>query len=195
MLYVTSPDAGALFRIDPKTGKIKDKMALAGCLPTGLAINPKSDQALIACTTNVMSLDLRTGKSESFGQVAGGDVVSYSAKGDRFLVASPQKMRDSAIAIFGGDPIAYVTSVVTDAHGKSAAYDETNDVIYTPDIRPNKAGLSSFRTPAGNSSLPSLLPSLGIFLLLLVAIGIVFFFVGRAADPIRRPEPVVLPKR
>jgi DNA-binding beta-propeller fold protein YncE len=194
MLYVTSPDAAALFRIDPQTGKIKDKLALAGCLPTGLAINPKSNQALIACTTTVISWDLRTAKSENFGQVAGGDVVSYSAKSNRFLVASPQKTRDSAIAIFGGDPIAYVTSVVTDAHGKSAAYDETNDVVYTPDIRPNQAGLTSFRMPAGSSSLPSLLPSLGIFLVLLVAIAVFFFFVGRSADPIRRAEPLTVPK-
>ena len=192
MLYVTSPDAGALFRIDPNTGKTKDKIMLAGCLPTGLAINPRSNQALIACTNSVMSRDLRTGRSETFDQVAGGDVVSYSVKTDRFLVASPQKTKESAIAIFGGNPIAYMTSVVTDAHGKSAAYDETNDVVYTPDIRPNKAGLSGFRIPAGGPGLPSLLPSLAVFVALLVAIGVFFFFVGRSADPIRRPEP--LPK-
>jgi hypothetical protein len=48
--------------------------------------------------------------------------------------------------------------------------------------------------PAGGSSLPSVLPSLGIFLVLLVAIAVFFFFVGRSADPIRRAEPLTLPK-
>src|SRR5579859_7328959 len=49
MLYVTSPDADALFRIDPASGAIKNKIALGGCMPTGMAINPQTDHALIAC--------------------------------------------------------------------------------------------------------------------------------------------------
>jgi hypothetical protein len=121
---------------------------LAQRLPTtGLAINPTSNQALMFCKTFVMSLNLTTAKSEKFAQVLGGDIVNYDAKVDQFFVGSPHITRPSVVGIFGGNPIAYYSSVSTDAHGNSAAYDETNNVVYTPNLLPDKAGVSSFRLP------------------------------------------------
>ena len=75
MLYVTSPDAGSLFRLDPKDGTVKKKQSLGGCQPMGLAINPKSNQALISCSKTVLSYDLSRDKSEQFSQQPGGDIV------------------------------------------------------------------------------------------------------------------------
>lgn len=190
MLYVTSPDADALFKIDPATAAIKGKNILGACQPTGLAINSRSNQALIACANWTLGWDLRTGTAQTFNQAAHGDVVRYDSAADRFLVASPGKINTSAVAIFGGSPIAYISSVITGADGKAADYDETNALVYTTDLRPNKVGLAAFQVPDGTPALTSLL-SLAPLAALLPLIVLVLIIVGRQADPIRRPEPLL----
>jgi hypothetical protein len=189
MLYVTSPDADALFRLDPDDGTVQKKVSLGGCQPTGFAINPKSNQGVIACRNSILSFDLHRDNSEKFLQQPGGDIVSYDATVDRFLVGAPFKPGQGAVGILGGNPIVYITTVVTGALGKSAAYDEANDVVYTPDNRPNKAGLASFKMPAGGPGEIPPMSTLIPFGVLLAAIALFFVILGRNADPIRRPEP------
>ena len=185
MVYVTSPDADALFRVDPNDGTIKSN-PLNGCAPMGMAINPKAHQALIACKAFVMSWDMSSGKSEVFAQLAGGDLVSYYPGADRYLVASPQAAGHSVIGIFGGTPVTYLSTVVTDARGKSAAFDETNQVVYTPDARADSGGIASFHAPAIPPRWLSLLTDVGPWAALLAAIGLLIYAVGRSADPVRR---------
>jgi hypothetical protein len=188
MLYVTSPDADGLYQLDPKDGKIKNKVPLGGCLPSGMAINGHS-QVLIACHNAVITWDLHSSTSQRFDQVVGGDVVTYNSKTDRFFVASPQQASLSAVGIFGGNPIGYIASVPVDGPGKSTAYDETNDVLYTPDVRLGYAGLASFRPPASAQFTYPSLASIGIFAAVVLVIVLMFVLVGRGADPILRVEP------
>jgi DNA-binding beta-propeller fold protein YncE len=190
MLYVTAPDADALFQVDPSTGAIKNKTTLGNCKPVGLAINPRTDQALIACDNWTISWDLRTAAAQTFNQASHGDVVSYDPRADRFLVATPGPITSSAVAIFGGSPIAYVSSVFTGSGGKAAVYDDTNKVVYTTDVLPNRAGLLSFTVPDASPTLSSLL-TLAPLAALLPLIVLVLIIVGRQADPIRRPEPLL----
>lgn len=187
MLYATSPDADALFRIDPASGAIKNKLALGGCLPKGMAIDPRTDHALIACRLSVIDWDLRTGSSANFGQIENGDIVTYDSKVDQFFVASPSKNPSGAVGIFSANPVDYVSTVVTGAGGNSAAYDETNGVVYTPDVRPNRAGLASFQPPSSDQTLAAALPSLMLIVGLLVVVGLFLVVIARQADPIRRP--------
>jgi hypothetical protein len=197
MVYVTSPQADALFKVDPNDGKVAYIYSLGGCQPTGLAINPSSNKALIVCRTFVMSFDLNSAKSEKFTQVLGGDIVNYDAKVDRFLVGSPHITKPSVIGIFGGNPIAYYTSVDTGAHGNSAAFDETNNIVYTPDARPKTAGVASFRLPDRPLILPPWVSSLttaGMVVAIVAASGLLFLFVMRSADPVRRPLPKPKPE-
>jgi hypothetical protein len=90
------------------------------------------------------------------------------------------------VGVFGGNPIAYVTSVVTSGGGNSAAYDETNNTVYTPETRLKKAGLTSFPLPADDQVPTSFVTSLGILLALLAGVGVLLFLLARSADPIRR---------
>jgi DNA-binding beta-propeller fold protein YncE len=196
MVYVTSPTADSLFRVDPNDGLTKHIFSLNGCQPLGLAINPTSEAALMVCKTFVMSLDLTTGKSQKFSQVLGGDVVNYDAKVDQFFVGSPHITKPSVVGIFGGTPIAYYSSVSTDAHGNSATYDETNNIVYTPNLLPNKAGVSSFTLPDRPQMLPpwlSTLTTFGFYGALIVGLGLLVLFISRSADPARRPLPKVKP--
>lgn len=190
MLYVTSPGADALFRIDPAGGKIKERLALGGCSPTGLAINPRLDQALIACGSWLIRMNLRNPSDvKGFTQVGGGDVISYDAAVDRFLVAAPGA-KPSEVALFGGDPIDYVTAVVTRGLGNSAAYDEKNGVIYTPDVMPGRAGLDAFNAPGGQIGffIPGF--TVAVFAGVIAVAVLLLFAIGRLADPVRKAAPL-----
>ena len=190
MLYVTSPDADALFKVDPGTAVIKSTIKLDKCVPYGLAINPKLDQALIACRKFVIRQSLRnTADTEAFGQVTGGDTVTYDAVADRFLVAAPAPAATSAVGLFGGSPIAYLASVTTGAGGNSAAYDNVNHLVYTPDTRSGRAGLAGFEPPHGGVDVASQLPSIGILAIVLAVVTLLLVWVARWADPVHRPAP------
>jgi YVTN family beta-propeller protein len=180
MVYVTSTDGRALFQVDPNDGKVKNRFSLDTCTPAGLAINPGSGQALIACNGLVVAWDLRAHRSSVFGDVPGGDLVSYDASIDRFFVASPHVTTASLVGIFGGSPPRYLGSVTTNARGKSAAYDETNRLVYTPDSRPNQAALMSFPLPAYTPPAPEwlvALVTLSVFTvpLILLVLGIYLY--------------------
>jgi DNA-binding beta-propeller fold protein YncE len=190
MLYVTSPDADALFKIDPATATITSKNTLGSCQPVGLAINPRANQAMIACTNWTLAWNLRTSTAQGFNEAAHGDIVRYDPAADRYLVASPGSINTSTVAIFGGSPIAYISSVTTGAGGNAADYDETNRLVYTTDFRPGQVGVEAFQIPDGAPTLSSLL-TLAPLAALLPLIVLVLFIVGRQADPMRRPEPLM----
>jgi len=190
MLYVTSPDAGALFQVDPASGKITDKADLGACLPKGLAINPQTDEAVIACHDSTVTRDLRAKTQGNFTQVYAGDVVSYDAKVDRFFVAVPVA-GGGEVGIFGGHPIDYLTTVSTKGAGNSAAYDETNDVVYTLDTRAKTAGLRSFRRPPDDAVPAGFVSSLGL-LGAVVAVAIAAIWtIARLGGP--KPQPEAAP--
>jgi len=190
MLYVTSPGADALFEIDPASATVKSKNTLGLCQPIGLAINPRANQAMIACKNWTLAWNFRTSTAQGFNQASHGDVVRYDAAADRFLVASPGHINTSTVAFFGGSPIAYISSVTTGSGGRAADYDDTNGLVYTTDMRSNQVGVVAFQIPDGAVALSSLL-SLAPLALLLPLIVLVLFIVGRQADPIKRPEPLL----
>ena len=190
MVYVTSPTADALFQIDPNDGLVKNKSTLGGCYPTGMAINPSANSALIACKNSVLSWNLRTRQSEKFTQVAGGDVVNYAARSDQFFVGAPHQ---GVVGVFGGNPIAFISAVATDGRGNSAVYDEANDLVYSPDTRIKKAGIAGFHVPATPPAWLAPLTTIAVVVVLLGVFGLLFYFIGRSADPVRRQEPASKP--
>jgi DNA-binding beta-propeller fold protein YncE len=191
MVYVTSPDADALIQIDPADGAVKNKFQLGGCSPTGLAFNPQLKAAVIACKSHVLSFDMNSGRTEKFDQVLGGDIVTYNPRVDRFFVASPHKTHTSVIGMFGGNPIAYISSIPAPGRGNSAVLDETNDVVYSPDTRLNQSGLAGSLRP---STLQAASPAtMAIYGAVAVVFAMVFVFVMRSGDPIRRRRPAPLP--
>jgi hypothetical protein len=189
-LYVTSPDAGVMFAVDPGTGAIKSRINLGGCNARGMAINPKLDQALIACRGWVQRINLRDRNDlGSYNEVAGGDVVNYDAVADRFLVAMPDAI-PSGVAVLGGNPISYIATARSRSKGNSAALDEATQTVYTPDVRAGTAGLVAFALPTGEPAIsidPWAVGELGV---ILGVIALVVVVIGRGGDPANRPEPI-----
>jgi hypothetical protein len=190
MVYVSVPELDALVQIDPAHGSIKKTIALGGCIPKGLAINPVSQTAVLACRNSVMAFDLKTAKSQTFDRAADGDVVQYYPSVDRFFVTAAHDAVPSVVGMFGGDPVAYLTSVNINGGGNATAYDVTNDLVYTTDPRQGHAGVMSLKldgsrpVPFWQTVVSTLLPFL-ILALIVVPLGL---FIARSADPVHRKQ-------
>ena len=160
LMYMTSSDQNAVFVFDPVKDVLVRKDVLAVlCNPQGLAINPKTNQALLGCnvgragstgTPLTVAWDLTKGIFVGvFGQVGSGDSITYSAKTDRFYFGAHNFPHGSSIGIFSGSPIAFLTNVPTGSFSgaKNLAYDETNNLIYTQDALPGEGSIFSFTPP------------------------------------------------
>lgn len=160
MMYMTSSDQNAVFQFDPTKDVMVKKFDVgAKCNPNGLAINPKTNQALLGCSAGrvgssgtpiTVAWDLAAGKAiATFDQVGAGDTSIYVAKVDRFFFAAHNFNRGSVIGVFSGSPIKFVTNVPTGefSGAKNPAYDETNNLIYVQDALPNEGSLFSFTPP------------------------------------------------
>jgi hypothetical protein len=188
LVYVAVPELDGLARVDPKSGTITKTLPLGGCIPKGLAIKPSSHTAVLACRTTVMAYDLQTGHSQAFGRVADGDIVQYYPSVDRFFVTAAYEKVPTIVGMFGGDPVAYLSSVNIWGGGNAAVYDQANDLIYTTDPRQGTAGVTSFHID-GSRPVPllqSLLLTVGPFVILAALVAPLLYFLGRSADPIHR---------
>ena len=188
--YVAVPELDALAVVDPKTGSYTKTLKLNGCIPTGQAIRPSTQTAVVACRKSVIAVDLRTGKKTDLGpRAADGDIVKYFPGIDRFFVEAEHSMVPSVVGMFGGDPVSEVGSVELKGGGNAVVYSERSDSLYTT----GPAGLTGFRMD-GTRPTPvwqSVLFTVGPFVLLVLLVGPLWWFLGRQADPIhrKRPEP------
>ena len=150
MMYMTSSDQNAVFQFDPVRDVLVKKHDVgAACNPNGLAINPKTNQALLGCSNRQAPMtvlwDLNAGKvAQTFTQVGAGDMTVYSAKADLFFFAASNYPPGPVIGVFTGSNPRWVANIpsVTGAH--AVAYDETNRVLYAINQTPNQASLIAF---------------------------------------------------
>lgn len=129
MLYVGSTETDSVLRIDPATGTVVRTYKLAGCHVGGLGINPSRQLALATCASSIAVINLRSGAYDISRAVAGGDLVTYDAAADRFVVASPHTKVDSTVGVFYGDG-RYLGSVPATPKVHAAAFDEAHGLVY-----------------------------------------------------------------
>ncbi len=143
MLYVTTPKSDSLVQINPATGNITRTYVIPRCGPAGVAINPTRQLAMLSCGSSVALLNLQTGAHSVTRVVQGGDIVSYDAAADRFVLASPHGGSDSAVGVFSGNG-EFIGSVAADPNAHAAAFDSAQGLVYAP----GKEGLMSFAPAA-----------------------------------------------
>ena len=154
MMYMTSSDQNAVFQFDPMHDVLVKKFEVgAACNPNGLAINPRTHQALLGCSNRKAPItalwDLNAGKViQTFSQVGAGDMTVYSAKTDLFFFAASNYPPGPVIAVFTGSNVRWLANIpsVTGAH--ALAFDETHNVLYAINQTPNQAGLIAFWLPS-----------------------------------------------
>ena len=186
LIYLTINPAGSLYRIDPVADRIISETKLASeCgAPNGLAINPKTQQALIGCDKIPILWDLKHDRLiRSFGEVGFCDQVVYDPASDRFFTAGQNS--NFIVAIFGGNPVRYYNTVQTHADSRAVAYDPATKVVFQPDGNRSKSGALAFSLPdpepdAGSWWLPLL------YLAGLVIFGAAIWFYGKRKAEERR---------
>ncbi len=154
-LYVTTPKSDTLVQINPATGNITRTYVIPKCGPAGVAINPTRQLAMLACGSSVGLLNLQTGAQSVTRVVQGGDLVSYDAAADRFVLASPHGGSDSAVGVFSGSG-EFIGSVAATPKAHAAAFDGAHGLVYAP----GNEGLMSF-APADCAPPPDWLQFLG----------------------------------
>jgi len=154
MMYMTGSGGNVVFQFDPTQDVLVKTMDVGvPCNPNGLAINPTTNLALLGCgnkkTQQTVFFDLVAGKTvATFDQAGAGDSAIYDAKANRYFFAASGYYRGGQLAIFsGGNPVQFVTNVPTTPSSHAVAYDETNRIVYLPDV-PAAAGIVSFPAPA-----------------------------------------------
>lgn len=173
-LYVTTPKNSSVLQVDPRTGNITRTYVIPKCEPTGLAINPARQVAMLACGSSVALLNLQTGADTVTREVQGGDIVAYDSAADRFVIASPHGPRDSAVGVFSGQG-DFIGSVAASPNAHAAVIDAPRGLVYAPGSK----GLMSF-TPAACAPPPDWLQFAGGFsvfaipFLGLVLLGVAF---------------------
>jgi len=142
-----------IYRIDPKTDTLVATLdTVDPCFPNGLSINPYTNQAVVGCSSRGDSpdtafYDLKNdqplGRTDKAGR---GNTTIYNAKADRFFFGANGSVGGPAIGIYGGNPVDFIASVPSSGAG-SVAFDEANNMIYTPDIQDGRPGLYYIALP------------------------------------------------
>ena len=140
MLYASSTETDSVLKFNPATGTLTKTYKLAGCHVAGLAINPSRQLALATCGATVAFINLGSGAYDISRLVAGGDLVTYDAAADRFLVASSHSKNDSTVGVFYGDG-RYLGSVAATPRAHQAVFDDAHGVVYAV----SATGLMSFK--------------------------------------------------
>lgn len=139
MLYVTVAATDSLVQLNPRTGYVTQTYVIPKCHPSGVGINPARQLALVSCGSSIALVNLRSGAQQVTRSVQGGDVVTYDAAADRFVVASPHDRRDSAVGVFAGDG-RFIGSVSSVSTTHAAVFDDAHGLVYAP----GASGLMSF---------------------------------------------------
>jgi len=179
-LYVNTPGDDSLLQMNTATGKVTQTFTIRHCHPSGLAINPTRQLAMVACRSSTGLINLRTGANEVSRTVPGGDLVSYDLGADRFLVGSSHGPKDSSVGVFDGDG-RFLAQVQTSDSAHGAVIDDRTGVVYAL----SAVGMLSF-SPSACAPTPDWLNFAGgmsVFLAPLIAFAVFLVWYAR-----RRPN-------
>jgi YVTN family beta-propeller protein len=150
MMYVTGAEDNLIIKIDPVKDEVVRKIDLGVNIhPTGIAINPKTNQALIGGEEQqTLVWDFNTDKVINiFNQVGGGDQLIYDPTVDMFFFGAGDFKSGSVIGLWSGSPITFIGNVPAALGSHNVAYDQTNKIVYTCDEQSGEIGLLSFPLP------------------------------------------------
>ncbi|HAF09721.1 MAG TPA: hypothetical protein DCK98_06525 [Chloroflexi bacterium] len=154
MVYVASRAGNCLHQIDPKSDTLVKTIDIGDpCNPNGVAIDPKTNQALLVCDNkqkpHTVIWDLKQQKIAAvFEESGGGDGAIYDPTVDRFFGAHSGFTGGPVIGIFGGNPARFLVNVPTQRGASWVAYDRANRLVYAPAIQDGKPALISFPLPS-----------------------------------------------
>ncbi len=153
MVYLAGNSDDVVYQIDATTDELVATYALnEDCHPNGMAINPETGEALLACANrqrpHTVIFDLKSKQIASVIEDCGsGDGAVYDPVAGRFFFAASGFGSGPVVGVFGGNPARWLTNVTTGPFASWVAFDQTNRLLYTPTIRDGKPALLSFELP------------------------------------------------
>ncbi len=153
MVYLVSNSDNVIHQIDPVSDRLVQTYDIGDeCNPNGMAINPVTNQALLACNNkkrpHTVIWDLGTKAVASvFDDCGCGDGAVYDPVADRFLFAASGFPAGPVMGVFGGAPVRFQANVATQPGASWVAYDQTNKLVYAPAIHEGRPALISFPLP------------------------------------------------
>jgi DNA-binding beta-propeller fold protein YncE len=153
LVYLTNYKGNVLHQLDPQTHRLVNTFEIAdACHPTGLAINPQINRALLVSSNrdnpHTVIWDLDQQRIESvFPESGCGDGAIYEPAIDRFFVANAGFSGGPVIGVFGGNPIRFLANVPTAQRASWVTYDRRNKLVYAPTIENGKPAILSFSLP------------------------------------------------
>ena len=154
MVYLAGNTDDVIYQIDATTDELVATYALnEDCHPNGMAINPDTGEALLACANrqrpHTVIFDLKEKKIASVIEESGsGDGAVYDPVAERFFFAASGFSEGPVMGIFGGTPVRWLANVSTGPFASWVAYDQTNKLVYAPTVREGKPALAQL--PAFN---------------------------------------------
>jgi len=179
MLYVSTPSTDTLLQVDPNYGDVVRRYPIPKCHASGLAVSPAHQLALVACSGSIAAVNLVTGNYTVSRDVQGGDLITYDASADRFVVASPHGPKDSSVGVFGGDG-TFLGSVTADPKAHGAVLDAGSGRVFAP----GAVGLMTFR-PSACAPPPYWVDTLfhvSFFAVPLAVVALALFLYARSRD-------------
>ena len=153
MVYLAGNTDNVLYQIDPVTDVLVHTFDIGDpCHPNGLAIDPETGEALLACSNRerprTVIWDLKRQQLASVTEDCGcGDGAIFSAAAGRFFFAASGFKDGPVMGIFGGQPARLLANVPTRRGASWVAYDETNRIVYAPMVENGKPALLGFPLP------------------------------------------------
>ena|SRR5579871_4940205 len=138
MVYLSGNADNVLYQIDPLKGTLVRTLPIGEpCHPNGLAINPKTNRAVLANsgrTTHCVVFDLEEGKPvEVLEGEGGGDGAVYDEVADRFFFAAAGFRPSPVVRVFDGAG-SFKGNLPSGPFASWVAYDRTNQVLRLPTI-------------------------------------------------------------
>ncbi len=133
-VFVNVENTSELLRIDAKTMKIEQRIALApGEEPTGIAIDSTNNRLFCACANNKMVVvDAVTGKILATPAIGGGvDGAGFDEKG-KFALSSNGEGTMTVVATSGDKPFEVVQTLVTAKGARTMTVDPKSHLVYMP---------------------------------------------------------------
>lgn len=153
MVYLTDNKENVLYQIDPATDTLVKTFEIAdACYPNGMAIDPSTNQALLACSNrdlpHTVIWDFNEQQIAAVIEDCGcGDGATYEPTIDRFLFAASGFTGGPVMGVFGGDPVRFLTNVPTAKGASWVAFDRAYGRVFAPAVENGKPVLISFRMP------------------------------------------------
>jgi DNA-binding beta-propeller fold protein YncE len=146
MVYLNGSDDNVMYQFDPSTNTLKNTFNLPSgsnaLNPTGLAINPETNQALLG--GNYLALwDFKTHSVvKTLKQWGGGDVTAYDPAADVYLVANFTAKPGPVLEILSsGKDAKFLSFIPTVFAAHTLAFSESTNMVYvfdqnTPNVNP-----------------------------------------------------------